>query len=111
VVASRPVSLSRVISFEDGKTLKKSSVACARCEKVCVRYAIKHPREVRKAMQIAAENFADKTLVEVIPASPSVSVSSDELATGAAWDDYVESYFRCLHCNKAFLIARGYLPR
>lgn len=77
-------------------------MACARCEDLCVRYAIRHPRELRKAIQIAAENIADKTLIEVIPDSPWVSVSFDKLAAGAAWDDYVEYHFRCLRCNEAF---------
>ena len=45
-------------------------MACARCEDLCVRYAIRHPRELRKAIQIAAENIADKTLIEVTPDSP-----------------------------------------
>jgi hypothetical protein len=77
-------------------------VACDRCADLCVRYAIRHPRELRKAIQIAAENIADKTLVEVLPDSPWVSVSFIELAKGAAWDDYVEYHFRCLHCEEKF---------
>ena len=48
-------------------------MACARCEDLCVRYAIRHPRELRKAIQIAAENIVDKTLVEVIPDRPSIA--------------------------------------
>jgi len=63
---------------------------------------IRHPRELRKAIQIAAENIADKTLVEVIPDSPCVSVSFGKLAAGAGWDEYVEYHFRCLHCNEVF---------
>jgi hypothetical protein len=81
---------------------ESSSVACDRCADLCVRYAIRHPRELRKAIQIAAENIADKTLVEVLPDSPWVSVSCNELAKGAAWDDYVEYHFRCLHCEEKF---------
>jgi hypothetical protein len=77
-------------------------VACTRCENLCVRYAIRHPSELRKAIQIAAEYLADKTLVEVISDSPPVSVSFDKLAAGAAWDDYVEYHFGCLHCDEAF---------
>ncbi len=77
-------------------------MACARCEDLFVRYAIRHPRELRRAIQIAAENISDRTVVEVIPDSPCVSVSFDKLAAGAAWDDYVEYHFRCLHCNEEF---------
>ncbi len=77
-------------------------MACARCKDVCVWYAIRHPRELRKAIHIAAENIADKTLIEVIPNNPWVSLSFDELAGGAAWDDYVEYHFHRLHCNEAF---------
>jgi len=79
-----------------------SSVACDRCADLCVRYAVRLPRELRKAIQIAAENIADKTLVEVLPNSTWVSVSFDELAKGARWDDYCEYHFRCLHCEERF---------
>lgn len=77
-------------------------MTCARCEDLCVRYAIRHPRELRKAIQIAAENIADNTLIEVFPDSAPVSVSFDKLAAAAVWDDYVEYHFCCLHCNEAF---------
>ena len=77
-------------------------MACDRCADLCVRYAIRSPRELHKAIQIAAENIADKTLTEVIPDHPLVSVSFVELAKGAAWDDYVEYHFRCMHCDEAF---------
>jgi hypothetical protein len=77
-------------------------VACTRCEDLCVRYAIRHPRELRKAIQIAVENTVDRTLAEVNPGSPWASVSFDKLAAGAAWDDYVEYHFRCQHSNEAF---------
>lgn len=77
-------------------------MACARCEDLCVRDAIRHPRKLRKAIQIAAESVADKTIVKVIPGRSWVSVSFDKLAAGAAWDDYVEYHFRCLHCNESF---------
>ncbi|MDR6373425.1 hypothetical protein J2776_000101 [Paraburkholderia caledonica] len=77
-------------------------MACARCKDLCVRYTITHPRELRKAIQIGAENIADGTLGEVVPDSPWVSVPFAELAKGAAWDDYIEYHFRCLHCNEMF---------
>lgn len=52
------------------------------------------------AIQIAAANIADKTLVEVISDNPWVSVPFEKLAKGAAWDDIVEYHFRCLHCDE-----------
>jgi len=77
-------------------------VPCDQCVDLCVRYAIRHPRELRKAIQIAAENIADETLIEVIPDGTCVSVSFGELSKGAAWDDYAEYHFRCLHCDENF---------
>jgi hypothetical protein len=77
-------------------------VACDRCADLCVRYAIRSARELHKAIQTAAENIADKTITEVILDSPWVSVLFVDLAKGAAWDDYVEYHFRCIHCNEAF---------
>ncbi|MDR7008840.1 hypothetical protein J2W46_005769 [Paraburkholderia strydomiana] len=61
-------------------------------------------------MQIAAENIADKTLIEVVPDSRLVFVSFDKLAAGAEWDDDVEYHFRCLHCNEAFGCVRKRIP-
>ena len=77
-------------------------MTCERCTDVCVRYAVRSPSELRKAIQIAAENLTDQTLIEVIPSTPCVSVPFIDLSKGAAWDDYVEYHFRCLHCNEAF---------
>ena len=77
-------------------------MACDRCANLCVRYAIRSASELHGAIQIAAENVADKTIAEVILDSSWVSVSFVELAKGAAWDDYVEYHFRCMHCDEAF---------
>ncbi|WP_321948457.1 hypothetical protein [Paraburkholderia sp. J10-1] len=93
----RPISPAKSTGI-----LTEPSVACNQCADLCVRYAIRHPRELRKAIQIAGENIADKTIAEVIPESPCVSVSFVELAKGAVWDDVVEYHFRCLHCDEKF---------
>ena len=77
-------------------------VTCEQCSDLCVRYSIRHPRELRNAIQIAAQNIADKTLVEVVADSMLCSIIFSELANGAAWDDYVEYHFRCLHCGEEF---------
>lgn len=77
-------------------------MACDRCADLCVRYAIRSPRELHKAIQIARENIADKTIAEVTPERPCVSALFTDLAKGAAWDDYVEYHFRCTHCDEAF---------
>jgi hypothetical protein len=75
---------------------------CEKCADLCVGYAICHPRELRKAIEIAAENIADGTLVELIPDHPCVAITFSELSKGVRWDDYVEYHFRCLHCSKSF---------
>jgi hypothetical protein len=77
-------------------------MACDHCADLCVRYAIRSLRELRKAIQIAAENIAAKTLEEVIPDRTLDSVSLVELEKGSAWDDYVEYHFRCLYCDETF---------
>lgn len=77
-------------------------MACDRCADLCVFYAIRSPHELRKAIQIAAENLEDQTIAEANPSTNCVSVPFFELSRGAAWDDYVEYHFRCLHCGEAF---------
>lgn len=97
-----PSLLPTDLPAKSSENLTEPSVACDQCADLCVRYAIRHARELRKAIQIAAENIADKTIVEVIPENPWVSVSFVELAKGAAWDDFVEYHFRCRHCDEEF---------
>jgi hypothetical protein len=77
-------------------------MSCEKCADLCVRYAIRHPRELSKAIQIAVENIADGTLAEVIPDHPWVSIPFSELSKGVRSDDYVEYQFRCLHCSERF---------
>lgn len=77
-------------------------MACNRCADLCVRYAIRSPRELHKAIQIAQEKIADKTIAEVTSDRPSVSVPFVDLVNGAPWGDYVEYHFHCIQCDEAF---------
>lgn len=77
-------------------------MACEQCEELCVRYSIRLPLELRRAIRLASEYISDNTIVEVIPEESPFSVPFNELSKGARWDDYVEYHFRCLSCDERF---------
>lgn len=95
IIENRTTFLPERVSME-------ARVPCQQCADLCVRYAIRHPRELHKAIKIAAQNIADGVLVETIPDPRCVSVPFEELLRGEKWEDYVEYHFRCLHCSEEF---------
>lgn len=76
-------------------------MACEKCEELCVRYAIRLPSDLRKAISIANQNVADGTLVDTTDPSAH-SVSFAQLAAGEAWDDIVAYQFKCSSCSEKF---------
>jgi hypothetical protein len=77
-------------------------VSCERCIDLCIRYAIRHPRELDHAIQIAAQNIADGTISEVVSDPRWNSCSFEKLSTGGRSGDFVEHHFRCLRCGELF---------
>lgn len=75
---------------------------CEKCSDLCVRYSIRHPNELRQAINIARQNIEDGTIVELENPSPLNDVSFSDLASGAAWGDTVEHHFRCSNCGEQF---------
>jgi len=79
-------------------------MSCASCADLCVRYQIRHPRELQSAIDIASQNVEDGTIVEVQDASLSNQFSFSELASGTPWGDTVEHHFRCVNCGELFYL-------
>lgn len=79
-------------------------MSCTSCADLCVRYQIRHPRELQNAIKIANQNVEDGTLVEVQDASLSNQLSFSELASGTPWGDTIEHHFRCVNCGALFYL-------
>jgi hypothetical protein len=84
-------------------------MACEQCEELCVRYPIRWPSELRRAIDVASHYLADNTIAEVVPEQPPMSVRFKGLSKAAAWNDFVVYHFVCLHCDERFsLLAETY---
>ncbi|ACX94951.1 hypothetical protein [Halothiobacillus neapolitanus] len=76
-------------------------MACDKCKELCIRYAIRLPGNLRKAISIASQNVTDGTLIDTTDPSAH-SVSFAQLAAGQTWDDIVAYHFRCSCCGEQF---------
>ena len=79
-------------------------MACPSCDNLCIRYAIRHPRDLHHAIEIAKQNINDGTLVEVQDSSPHSDVSFNVIASGGAWGDIVAYRFKCRSCGELFAL-------
>lgn len=76
-------------------------MACDKCKDLCVRYAIRLPSDLRKAITVANQNISDGTLIETTDPSEH-SVTFAQLAAGQTWDDIVAYRFECASCGELF---------
>jgi hypothetical protein len=75
---------------------------CAKCNDLCVRFPIRSPRELKRAIEIAKQNVDDGTVSEVQVADSPSQVRFSQLAAGEPWDDIVRYRFRCNSCRELF---------
>lgn len=71
------------------------SMSCEKCKDLCVRFAIRQPNDLRRAIQIAKQNCDDGTISEVPESDPISQITFAALAEGVQWDDIVGHRFRC----------------
>lgn len=75
---------------------------CEKCTNLCVRYPIRQPNDLLKAIKIAKQNVEDGTIIE-LPDLESINQNSFEaVASGEAWGDIVEYNFCCSNCSERF---------
>ena len=74
---------------------------CEKCNDLCVRFAIRRPQDLRRAIQIASQKVEAGEISEVPDTSPS-QVPFSALASGEPWDDIVGYRFRCNTCGEMF---------
>ncbi|ARU94052.1 hypothetical protein [Tatumella citrea] len=79
-------------------------MSCHRCQDLCVKYIIRQPEQLRKAIRIARDSLADGTLVEVKPETDWNQFSFDECAEKMIWGDIVDYHFACNTCGTQFVL-------
>ncbi len=57
-------------------------MSCEKCKDLCVRFAIRQPHELRRAIQIAKQNLDDGTITEVPNPDPISQVTFAAIAKG-----------------------------
>lgn len=76
-------------------------MSCAKCDELCVRYKVRLPTDLRKAMSVASDNIKDGTLVDITePGTQSASFA--EMVANDSWDDIVAWKFKCRQCGEEF---------
>jgi hypothetical protein len=75
---------------------------CELCADLCVRYPIRQPNDLIKAIKIAKQNVEDGTIIE-LPDFESINQNSFAVvASGEAWGDIIEYNFCCSSCGERF---------
>lgn len=75
---------------------------CDKCRDLCVRFAIRQPHELRRAILIAQQNLDDGTITELAATNPDSQTTFSAIARGEPWDDIVGYRFRCNACGELF---------
>ena len=79
-------------------------MSCNKCQDLCVRFPIRQPYELRRAIEIAKQNIKDGTISEVPDAKLLSQVTFASLADGEQWDDVIRYRFQCNSCGELFAL-------
>ncbi len=79
-------------------------MSCDRCQELCVKYVIREPAHLRKAIRIAAQAIKDEILSEVEPTSEWNQFTFTECAERMIWGDSVDYHFCCKQCGTQFVL-------
>ena len=79
---------------------------CEHCKEVNQVFYIKSPRDLRKAIKVAADNIADGTIIESNYWPEGIlqcnEVPFKQLANGGNWGDIVDLFFECPKCKQLY---------
>jgi hypothetical protein len=80
-------------------------MSCSRCQELGIKFSIRSPGELQKAIRVVRANLADGTLEQqpgnpVHPMLPFLS-----LTEVGPWDDYLLYEFRCTSCGARFTLS------
>lgn len=75
---------------------------CEQCSELCIRYSIRLPEHLRKAIRIARQHLEDGTLTERTASDASPEKSFAATTSGEAWCDFIDYQFLCSNCGEQF---------
>lgn len=79
-------------------------MSCESCADLCVKYVIRTPNDLRKAIRIAAQNVQDGTITEIKADPDWNQFSFEECAKTMCWGDIVAYQFVCNRCGRRFTL-------
>lgn len=79
-------------------------MSCQHCQELCVKYIIRTPDQLRKAIRVAKAALSDKTLTEIHTADNWNQYSFNECAEKMVWGDIVDYHFACNRCETQFVL-------
>ncbi|MCU5771632.1 hypothetical protein N5923_02895 [Erwiniaceae bacterium BAC15a-03b] len=79
-------------------------MSCPYCQDLCVKYIIRTPADLRKAIRIAAQAVSEGIICEAELQSQWNQFSFKQCAEGMAWGDIVDYHFLCNRCQTQFVL-------
>jgi hypothetical protein len=79
-------------------------MSCNKCQELCVRFPIRQPHDLRRAIEISKQNIEDGTISEMPDTHSFSEVSFSDLAAGKPWGDILTHRFRCNPCGEVFML-------
>jgi hypothetical protein len=77
-------------------------MSCEKCQELYLRYEIRSPRELRRAIAIAQQNVADGTVSELADQNPLGQPPFQSLCAEGPSDDHIAYRFKCNACGEVF---------
>ncbi|MEH3578273.1 hypothetical protein POW01_04345 [Enterobacter cloacae] len=81
-----------------------SHMSCEHCRELCVKYVIRTPDQLRKAIRIARNAINEGMLSEVLTKDDWNQYSFSECAEKMIWGDIVDYHFACNFCGTQFVL-------
>ncbi|MBD9063821.1 MAG: hypothetical protein EGQ02_05955, partial [Enterobacter cloacae] len=79
-------------------------MSCEHCRELCVKYVIRTPDQLRKAIRIARNAINEGMLSEVLTKDDWNQYSFSECAEKMIWGDIVDYHFACNFCGTQFVL-------
>jgi hypothetical protein len=79
-------------------------MGCEYCQDLCVKYVIRQPEHLRKAIRIAKHALSEGVLTEIKATNDWNQYSFDECAEKMIWGDIVDYHFECNYCGIHFVL-------
>jgi hypothetical protein len=77
-------------------------VSCTQCQELAVRFRIKSPSDLWKAICVARDNVADNTISEIPGGNMQPQRGFAEITGIGVWDDFISYRFVCCSCAQQF---------